>query len=166
MKLRELKTKKILVKYGPLENPDKYTIDVLKYYKENVYDRICNRDYPIEDTEISYASYLSRVPYSETDRATMPPEYLCMGSLSVAFQAPSRSISPFAFVDFWHTTAKRPHHNTYVYWRKPDDSTKDCYSKDIDGHDEIPLEEDIVVSLTIADEKVFQDTIPGKKKED
>jgi len=63
MKPRELETKKILVKYGPLENPDKYTIDVLRYFVKNVYEPIYNCDYPIEDTEISYASCLSSVPY-------------------------------------------------------------------------------------------------------
>ena len=165
MRLLELKPTSILITYGPLDNPDKYTIDILKLYKENVYENWYKSDHKLEDTRISYESCLSSVPYSNTDRATMPPWYQCMGSLPVYFECPAGSISPFSFVDFWHTTAKSPHHNTWVYWRNPDGTTKKCHTNNISGHDKIPIEDDVIVSLILGKDRVFHDTIPGKKKD-
>ena len=130
---------------------------------QEVYKKYYNENHSLDDTEITYASNLSSVPYSVTDRSTMPSSYLCMGSLPVYFRVPNGGVSPFAMVIFRHDDKENQHHNTYVWWRNPDGSTRKCFTKDISGHDEITLEEDIAISLVLGENTVFQGKILGKK---
>ena len=163
MKVKDLRDKRILVKYGPPENPYQYAVDLLKFYRERVYEPIYKKGYSFGETEFRYESNLSRVPYSKTDRCIMPANYQCMGSLPVTFIAPDRSISPVAFVDFLHTNKRHSHHNTHVRWRNPDGSTGNCHNHDIEGHDTIDIERDMNISLWADGKEVFKDTIPGRK---
>ena len=163
MKISELNPKEIKIKYGPIDEPDKYTIDVLGMYVEEIYKGYYKEDHLLDDTDINYTSNLSSIPYSKTDRSTMPPWYLCMGSLPVYFRSPSGSVSPFALVVFRHDDKENQHLNTYVWWRKPDGSSNKCFTKDIHGHDDIALEKDIAVSLVLGEERVCQGIIPGKR---
>ena len=137
----------------------------MNYYVTEVYDDFYKRDHKLEETKLSYDPCLSSIPYSKTDRGSMPDWYLCMGSLPVHFQSPSGSISTFAFVDFRHTHPKAMHNNSWLYWRNPDGSTEKCYTKDIPGHDKLSIGEDIAVNLIMGEDKVFTGIIPGKKEE-
>lgn len=132
MKIKDLKQKKILVKYGPLSDPEKFSEDLLNWFKRKVY----KGTYPFDETEIRFTPHLSPVPYSMTDRTTMPPWYQCMGSLTVWFIDPQGSMSPLSFVDFWHTK-KHYHHNTWKYWR--DFNWREDSSDDLEGHAKIVL---------------------------
>ncbi len=169
MKVKDLGDKRILVKYGSPENPYQYAVDLLDFFKKKVYEPFYRGRYPFCETEFRYESNLSDRPYSKTDRCTMPDSYLCMGSFPAIFSAPitygGGSVSPFAFVDFWHTEKKHNHHNTYVWWRNPDGSTKNCDSRDMEGHAKIDIERDVSVSLWIDETEAFKGTIPGRKKQ-
>jgi len=160
MKVKDLAQKRVLVKYGLADDPEKYSVDLLDRFKKEVY----NGDYPFDETEIIFTPHLSPVPYSQTDRASMPLHYQCMGSLTTWFGNPQGGMSPFSFVDFWHTEAKHYHHNTWIYWR--DFNGNPDSSKKLEGHSEINLTCDVQVSLWMGDKEVFKDVIPGKKQKE
>jgi len=137
MEIKELKRGSIPVRFGPVSNPEKYEIDLL----EVAFRVLSIEDYDKVDLEIG--DRLGESPYSDTDRASMPPTYLCEGSVWVNFYSRDGRYANVSLVPHLHG-AVPPHHNFWLYWTDFNGS-KDSDDR-IPGH-RIPTSEPIAVSI-------------------
>ena len=93
-------------------------------------------------------------PYSDTGRATVPPDYLCEGSVWLNFyDTKGGSYANISLVPHLDETRHRndlhPHHNFYLYWTDFDGTPG--VEKDIPGHI-IPVNEPIIISVSCGQE--------------
>jgi hypothetical protein len=144
IKVKDLKEKAILVKFGPISNSEKFKIDLLEVARRKL--SIDREDF--NELELKIGDRLGESPYRKTDRTTMPLTYLCEGSVWVNFCSPDNRWANVSLVPFLHG-ALSPHHNFWLYWTDFDGS-KDC-DKHIAGHF-ISKDEPIAISITCGEE--------------
>lgn len=139
IKVRNVKKSGVPVRFGPKSEPIKFKVDLL----EEARKRLSIGFKEFDDLELEIGDRLDEKPYPKTDRATMPPTYLCGGSVWVNFYSPDGSCANVSLVPHLHKTVP-PHHNFWLYWTDFDGSK---YSEDhIPGHF-IDTDEPVVVKI-------------------
>lgn len=144
MKVKDLKGSGVPVVFGPASNQERFKIDLL----EEARRRLSFGSTDLDEFELKIGDRLGGEPYSATDRATMPPAYLCEGSVWVNFYTPDGRYANISVVPHMHKTGP-PHHNFWLYWTNLDGS-KDSDNR-IAGHS-IPVDEPIFISISCGDE--------------
>ena len=138
IKVKNLKGNGIPVTFGPISTPEKFKIDLLS----EAYKRLEIGTMDFNEFSLVIGDRLGENPYPVTDRATMPPNYLCEGSVWVNLYSPDGRYGNIALVPHLHRSDA--HHNFWLYWTDFDGS-KDSDNQ-ISGH-QIPINEPVVVSI-------------------
>lgn len=139
-KVRDLRGKAVPVTFGPIADPDKFHIDLLAEAQK----RLTLGTFDFNDFIPVIGDRLGENPYPVTDRATMPSNYQCEGSVWLALYRPDGKDAGIGLVPFLH--ASDSHHNFWLYWSDFDGS-KDA-TKYIPGH-QIPIGEPVVVRIAL-----------------
>ena len=143
IKLNDLKRKEITVTFGPLSNPQQFSINMLEEAQRRLQ---FSSDF--NDLRLDVGMRLGEEPYSDTGRAKkgMPPRYLCEGSVWLNFYAPNGEFANVCLVPHLDKTGHsgKPHHNFCLYLADFDGSTK--LEKKIEGHT-VPIDEPITISI-------------------
>ena len=143
--MKELKERGVPVKFGPASQPEKYEIDLLEVAKLKLsLDTIDDFD----EAELEIGDRLPQRPYADTGRATMPPTYLCEGSVWLNFHSSEGLSANIGLVPHIDTTRHlpdlHPHHNFRIYWT---DFNGSIGSTDrIPGH-LVPKDEPVAISI-------------------
>jgi hypothetical protein len=99
----------------------------------------------IERIEIS--THFPPELYSETDRAKMPPDYLCLGSGSAVFHCADGQTCYICLVGFYDIGSK-PNHNNFWLWGRKKDGEWVHEKKIGEGH-VIPVSEDVQIKIIL-----------------
>lgn len=137
-RIRDLQGNGIPVIFGPVSDPDRFRIDLLDEARK----RLTLSTFDLNDFQVVIGDRLGENPYPVTDRATMPPNYQCEGSVWVTFYRPDGKDASIGLVPFLHTDDS--HHNFWLYFSDFDGS-KDA-SRCIPGH-QIPIDEPIAITI-------------------
>lgn len=143
-KIGDLKTKNLKVEYGPVSDPKRSCIDFLVELNCRL-----PANYEVDDLRVNVIDYIPPQPYPKTDRSSMPPHYLCGGSLGFNFYDPLGRKASLYLVDFFHS----PHHHNPWLWGWDFDNNP-IHDKTIPDHDNIPISDDMSVTLTFGDGKI------------
>lgn len=138
-KVRDLRGSGVPVTFGPLSDPNRFSIDLLNEAQR----RLTLGTFDLNEFRIVIGDRLGENPYPVTDRATMPPSYQCEGSIWLTLCRPDRKEASIGLVPFLHTDDS--HHNFWLYW-SDFDGRKNA-SKYIPGH-QIPIDEPVLVKVT------------------
>lgn len=161
IKVKDLKGKGIPVEFGPISDCKKFRIDLLYEAQQ----RLSIGTADLNDFKLNIGDRLGENPYPVTDRATMPPDYLCEGSVWLNFYNPDGRFANIALVPHLHKSDA--HHNFWLYWTDFD-GTKGSEDR-IPGH-QIPVDELVAVSISCGLQnlrgiiKVKNDTSKEKKE--
>jgi hypothetical protein len=139
--VRDLQGKGVPVTFGPVDQPNKFEIDLLVEAQR----RLTLGTFKLDDFQLVIGDRLGESPYPVTDRTTMPPNYQCEGSVWLSLYRPDGRDAGIGVVPFLHKSDT--HHNFWLYWRDFDGS-KDA-TKYISGH-QIPIDDPVVIKITLA----------------
>jgi hypothetical protein len=131
------------VSFGPVSCPGKFRIDLLAEARE----RLSSGTFDFNEFQLVIGDRLGENSYPVTDRATMPPNYLCEGSVWLALFRPDGRDAVMGLVPHLHKSDS--HHNFWLYWQDFDGSKGAC--KRVPGH-QIPVDEPVVVSISCGEE--------------
>lgn len=145
LKVKDLKGRGILVVFGPASNPERFKIDLL----EEARQRLSFGTIDLNELELEIGDRLGEKPYPITDRTTMPPTYLCEGSVWVNFYTPDGKYANISLVPHMDKTETPPHHNFWLYLT--DFDGRKGSDKRISGH-RIPIDEPIIISISCGEE--------------
>jgi hypothetical protein len=90
-------------------------------------------------------------PYSNTDRAKMPQNYLCLGSGSAVFHCMDGQICYICLVGFYHSGSQSNHNNFWLWGRKKDGEL--VYENKIGEGHIIPVSEDVQIKIVLNNEE-------------
>lgn len=88
IKVRDLKGKGVPIEFGPVSDCKKFRINLLDEAQRRLSIGTCD----INDFELIIGDRLGENPYPVTDRATMPPDYLCEGSVWLSLYSPNKEM--------------------------------------------------------------------------
>ena len=148
MKVKDLKRTGVLVRFGPISDPEKFEIDLL----EEAHKRFPLKLQNINELELEIGDRLGESLYPNTGRALMPPRYLCEGSVYVNFYSLGRyaNVCLVPLMDeTGHGHSIPPHHNFWLYWTDFDGEIGS--DKNILGH-VISKDEPVAISISCGKE--------------
>ena len=146
IKIKKLRGPSVPVIFGPMTDPERYKIDLLK----EAFKRSLIHTVDFNKLELEIGHRLGEKPYADTGFAKkgMPLTYLCEGSVWLNFHQPDGSFANISLVPHFHDTRYKdnepPHHNFWLYWTNFDGSRGSDYH--IPGH-RIPVIEPVVISI-------------------
>ena len=158
MKVKDLDGKGVLVRFGPLSDPERFQIDLLEVARQKSLFKLKD----INELELEIGDRLGERPYPNTGRTMMPPTYLCEGSVWVNFCTDDGRYANVSLVPHLDRSGHRDsvpvHHNLYIYWT--DFAGKPYCDKQIPGH-VISKDEPIVITI-ICGKEIRKGTIDVK----
>lgn len=137
-RVRDLFGSGVPVTFGPISEVNRFRIDLL----DEAQRRLTFGTFDLNDFRLTIGDRLGENPYRVTDRATMPPNYQCEGSVWLTVYRPDGEEAGIGIVPFLHTDDS--HHNFWLYWRDFD-GLKGA-TKCIPGH-QIPIDEPVIVKI-------------------
>jgi hypothetical protein len=138
IKVKDLRGNGVPVTFGPVSDPDRFRIDLLTEAQK----RLTLGTFDLNDFRLVVGDRLGENPYPVTDRATMPPNYQCEGSVWLSLYRPDGKDAGMGLVPFLHTNDS--HHNFWLYWRDFDGSMG--ASRYVPGH-QIPINDPVVIKI-------------------
>ncbi|MHA1386650.1 MAG: hypothetical protein ACTSR3_23090 [Candidatus Helarchaeota archaeon] len=149
----KLSDRRVMFEYGALNAPKLTPLDIKQRYRY-----LGGKIEP--ETEIEFSSYFPGSYYERTALTSkMPPEYLCVGSISCIIHQPNSRddvLSISAYRDkSRHAPTIGDHHNLFLQYQIADEIN---HTNEIPNR-HIPLSEGVLIKAVVDDEEVLRQII-------